>query len=207
MEVSMKKKNKIGKEIGSWAIVFFAALAISFLFNSKAYGNVQVQQSSMENTLYNNQRLIVDELCYRFNKPERGDIITFYKYENKGTLVNDFTRYIDNLVFKIKHGDEIYEEHERLIKRVIGIEGDVIVIKDGLVYRNGEKLDETYVKGDTMPKGLQSPITVGKNELFVLGDNRVVSVDSRELGLVNIKQVEGKAIYRLYPFNKAGKIK
>lgn len=86
------------------------------------------------------------------------------------------------------------------------MEGDVIDIRDGYVYRNGEKLDEPYVKGSTEPKGGTLPLTVGKDELFVLGDNRVVSIDSRELGLINIKQVEGKVVFRVFPFDRMGKM-
>ncbi|MDD3173019.1 MAG: signal peptidase I [Herbinix sp.] len=198
-------KKEMIKEVISWVIVVCAAFVLAFLINSKAYANVQVQQHSMDNTLNDSQRLIVDELSYKFNNPERGDIITFYKNEDKGTIVNDLTRNIDNFISNMKTGGD-NEEHERLIKRVIGIEGDVIDIKDGAVYLNGEKLDETYAKGITDTNGLQTPVTVGKNQLFVLGDNRLVSIDSREIGMVNLRQVEGKAIFRIYPFNKMGKL-
>ncbi len=202
----MTKRNKIWKELISWVVIAAAAFLLAFLINSKAYANTRVEQRSMEDTLYNNNRVIVDEISYQFKEPKRGEIITFYRYEEKGSIIKDFTRMIDNFVSSIKTGDPS-EEHERLIKRVIGIEGDVIDIKEGLVYRNGERLKEPYAKGKTDPKGLQTPITVGKNQLFVLGDNRVVSIDSREIGLIHIKQVEGKAVFRIFPFNKLGKIK
>lgn len=190
--------KKILKEILSWVLIIMVAFVLAFLISSKAYAKVKVEQSSMENTLYHNQQLVVDELSYNFTEPKRGEIITFYKYENKGSILDDLNRYIDKVIHD--------EEHERLIKRVIGVEGDVIEIKDGEVYVNGDKLEESYAKGITDSKGLQTPVTVGKDELFVLGDNRVVSIDSREIGMVKIDQVEGKAIFRVYPFNKMGKI-
>jgi signal peptidase I len=160
----------------------------------------------MNNTLHDGQRLIVDELSYDFSKPQRGDIITFYPNETKGTIFNDFNRYVTSIENRIKNADP-QDEHERLIKRVIGIEGDVIDIKDGSVYRNGEKLDEPYAVGTTDTNGMQFPVTVGKDELFVLGDNREVSRDSREIGMVKISHVEGKAFFRIYPFGKVGSIK
>lgn len=199
-------KRAMVKEILSWGFIILVAFLLAFLINSRAYGNVRVEQSSMNNTLHDGQRLIVDELSYNFTKPQRGEIITFYRYEKKGTLLNDFDRYINSIEARLKD-TEPDEEHERLIKRVIGIEGDVIEIKDGAVYRNGKKLEEPYVAGETSDKGLASPVTVGKNELFVMGDNRSVSIDSREIGMVKISHVEGKAIFRVYPFKKLGKIK
>lgn len=203
----MKINKKVIKEIRSWAIIVFVAFALAFIINSKAYAKAEVHQSSMEDTLFENQQLIIDELCYLFSDPERGDIITFYKYEEKGSIADDFSRYIDKIGAKLKIDPE-EPIHEMLVKRVIGIEGDVIDIKDGSVYVNGEKLDEPYVKGGfTESNGLITPITVEKNMLFVLGDNRAVSVDSRELGFIDLDQVEGKAIFRVYPFSKFGKIK
>ncbi len=202
----MTDKKAILKEILSWVITIIVAFVLAFLINSKAYANVRVEQSSMENTLYDKERLVVDILTYRFKEPKRGDIITFYRYEEKGSIFDDLTRTIDDFVSNIKTGEDCVE-HERLIKRVIGIEGDVIEVKDGFVYRNGEKLEEDYAKGVTKDKGLLSPVIVGKDQLFVLGDNRIVSIDSRELGVINVNQVEGKAIFRILPFSKMGKIK
>jgi signal peptidase I len=197
-----KDKKAVIKEIISWVAVFFAAFIIAFVFSSKVYAKVQVDQSSMENTLFDRQQLIEDNICYNFKKPERGDIITFFPYDKKGTIVDDFNRFVD----KIASGGEESEFHRRYVKRVIGIEGDEIDIKDGTVYLNGEKQEEPYAKGITDPKGCELPLTVGKNQIFVMGDNRVVSEDSRELGLINLDQVEGKIIFRLYPFSKFGRI-
>lgn len=196
------KKKAIIKEIVSWVAVILAAFIIAFLFSSKVYAKIQVDQSSMENTLLNNEQLIEDNIRYQFSRPKRGDIITFFPNEVKGSLVDDFIRLKD----KLASGGEDPEEHRRYVKRVIGIEGDEIDIKDGEVYLNGEKLEEPYAKGVTDPKGCKLPLTVGKDQLFVLGDNRVVSEDSREIGLINLNQVEGKVIFRVFPFGKFGKI-
>ena len=202
-EVGNKIKKINFKEIRSWVFIICLAFTLAFLVNSKAYAKVIVDGPSMEKTLYNKQQLIVDELSYNFTRPQRGDIITFYLNENKGTIVDDLRRYIDK-VFLNKD-----DEHERLVKRVIGVAGDKIDIKDGSVYVNGEKLKENYTNGATYldPGDIKTPITVGKNELFVLGDHRTDSSDSRVFGTIKLSQVEGKAIFRVYPFDKMGKIR
>jgi Peptidase S26. len=83
----------------------------------------------------------------------------------------------------------------------------VVDIKDGHVYLNGEILDEPYAKGITYEGSMELPVTVGESQLFVMGDNREHSFDSRDFGLIDISHVEGKVVFRLYPFNKIGKVK
>ena len=145
-----------------------------------------VKESSMEPTLFENNYLIVNKLAY-FNKdhPGYGDIIVFKSDLDK----TDGT------------GKKL------LIKRVIGVEGDKMTIQDGKVYRNGELLDEPYVHGqDTWAdEGMDIVnLEVGDDELFCMGDNREVSLDSRssEVGNVEEEDVVGKAVVRLYPFNE-----
>ena len=145
-----------------------------------------VKESSMEPTLYENNYLIINKLSY-FHKdhPQRGDIIVFQSDLDK----TDGT------------GKKL------LIKRVIGVEGDVITIEDGSVYRNGECLDESYVSGQETYAGDGYDIKdfqVGDDQLFVMGDNREVSLDSRspEVGTVSEDRVVGKAVVRLYPFDE-----
>lgn len=203
----MNSKNKVMKEIISWIFTIIGGFLIVLVFNSKVYASAQVKQSSMENTLFSQQRLFVDKFSSNFSDPQRGDIIIFLEDENKGTIIDESVRTIEDIVYNITtKNTEDNELHSRLVKRVIGIAGDEVDIKDGYVYVNGEKLDEPYVKGKTEEHEFELPTVVGKNQLFVLGDNRVVSIDSRSFGLIDCKQVEGKAVFRIYPFNKIGKI-
>ena len=145
-----------------------------------------VKESSMEPTLYENNYLIINKLSY-FHKdhPGYGDIIVFR---------SDLDR-TDGGGKKL------------LIKRVIGVEGDVMTITDGKVWRNGELLEEEYVHGqDTWAdEGMEIVnLEVGEDELFCMGDNRDVSLDSRspEVGNVPEGAVVGKAVVRLFPFNQ-----
>lgn len=145
-----------------------------------------VKESSMEPTLYENNYLFVNKLSYMTkDHPDYGDIIIFEsdleRSDGKGKKL--------------------------LIKRVIGVEGDKMTIQDGKVYRNGELLDEPYVHGqDTWAdEGMDIVnLEVGDDELFCMGDNREVSLDSRspEVGNVEEEDVVGKAAVRLFPFNE-----
>lgn len=143
-----------------------------------------VKESSMEPTLYANNYLFVNKLAYiSKDNPDYGDIIVFQSDLDK----------------------DDGNGKKKLIKRVIGVENDVITISDGVVYRNGEELEEPYtLEGFTT--GEVDNYIVPKDEVFVMGDNRRISLDSRyeEVGTVSEEAIVGKAFIRLYPFNEIG---
>ncbi len=146
-----------------------------------------VKERSMQPTLYENNYLFVSKISYKFkDHPNRGDIIVF-----QSQLDDD------------KNGGK-----KLLIKRVIGVEGDVLTIEDGYVYRNGEKLDEPYImeQGATYEDEYCEidNFTVPEDQVFCMGDNRTSSLDSRspDVGTVSEKNIVGKAFFRLYPFNE-----
>ena len=145
-----------------------------------------VKESSMEPTLYENNYLIINKLAY---------------------IAKDHPGYGDIIVFKSDLDKTDGTGKKLLIKRVIGVEGDVMTIQDGDVYRNGEKLDEPYIHGQETfdDEGMDVvELEVGEDELFCMGDNREVSLDSRspEVGNVQEDAVVGKAVVRLFPFNE-----
>ena len=144
-----------------------------------------VNQSSMEPNFYQNDYLMISKQSYTFGEPERGDVVVFHS-----SLLQD-------------NGKE-----KLLIKRVIGLPGDRIDIMAGQVYINGELLLEPYTKDGITPGDIQG-LVVPEGELFCMGDNRVVSIDSRspDVGCVKIDDIVGKVFVRLFPFNKIGFIK
>ncbi|HVI39868.1 MAG TPA: signal peptidase I [Anaerovoracaceae bacterium] len=99
------------------------------------------------------------------------------------------------------------DEGDNTIRRVIGLPGDKIEIKDGKVYRNDELLKEDYITGTT--EGDVRPITIGEDEVFVLGDNREKSIDSRDprVGLLKMKLIRGNCAIIVWPLNEIGKVK
>jgi signal peptidase I len=142
-----------------------------------------VKEHSMENTLHENDYLFISRQAYNiFGDVKRGDIIIFPS--------------------SLKTGGG---KSKTLIKRVIAIPGDTIAIKDRQVILNGEPLDEPYTK-DGYTKTDLDEITIPQGKIFVMGDNRQNSSDSRSstVGLVDIDSVMGKAVFRLYPFSEIG---
>ncbi len=141
-----------------------------------------VKETSMMPTLQEYNFLLLSKQAYRFGEPKQGDIIVFHT----------------NL--KTQTGDE-----KLLIKRVIGLPGDTIAIHEGTVYLNGEALEEPYTL-DHYTSGTIDDEIIPDDSLFVMGDNRLNSIDSRDpsVGFVKVSSVYGKAIIRLYPFNEIG---
>lgn len=193
-----KKKNSLAREIFEWFLVIVAALVISMVIKAFVFSTYQVNMVSMENTLYEGQNVIVYKTGYSFNEPKHGDIIVFMHEEGK---FKGLFKYLP-----ISNPGEV-----DYIKRVIGVPGDQIDIReDGYVYRKSKgdkdfiKLDEPYTTGLTDTKGMQVPFTVKEGKLFVMGDNRDRSFDSREIGPIDIDSVIGKAVLRIWPFSEFG---
>lgn len=199
----MKDKTNILKEVSSWIIILVLAVLFSALINSQLIAMATVQETSMQDTLYAKHKLIVNRLAYKNKAPKSGDIIIFYKNREIGSFTKEYIYSIKNIFSFSKSEDE---KRDRLVKRVIGTPGDVIDIMDGYVYKNGDRLDEPYAKGITVENVFILPVTVGDNQLFVLGDNREESSDSRHFGLIDVSHVEGKVTLRIFPFNKFGKL-
>ena len=146
-----------------------------------------VKESSMEPTLYENNYLFVNKLAY---------------------LTKDHPDYGDIIIFKSDIDKDDGSGKKILIKRVIAVENDVVTVSEGNVYRNGIKLDESYtLEGFT--SGDIKDYAVPENEVFVMGDNRGVSLDSRsgEVGTISEDSIIGIAFFRLYPFSEIGLLK
>lgn len=140
-----------------------------------------VEGDSMMNTLIDKENLLVEKVSYHFKDPERFDVIVFYPYGR--------------------------DNEEYYIKRVIGLPGETVQIIGSDIYINGEILEENFGKDPIDLAGtVEEPQTLGDDEFFVLGDNRKVSQDSRyeEVGFVKKKNIEGRAILRIFPFSKFG---
>ena len=175
-----EKEYSLKREIISTVVYLLAVVALTFLFVQYVGQRTHVNGDSMNATLEDGDNLIVDKISYRFTDPDRFDIIVFpYQYQEK-------TYYI---------------------KRIIGMPGETVQVKDGEIYINGEVLEESYGKEVMKYAGVAGdPITLGEDEYFVLGDNRNNSSDSRDPSVGNIKedQIIGKAFIRIWPLNKFG---
>lgn len=155
------------------------AIALAFVVTHYVGHHTRVDGSSMNNTLKNGDYLVIEKVSYYLHDPERYDIIVF-----------PFT-------------DEV-----NYIKRIIGLPGETVQIKDGKVFINGNELsDDVYGNELINDPGLAAnPVSLGANEYFVLGDNRNSSIDSRKpvVGNIDGKKIDGKAVFRIYPFAAFG---
>ena len=156
--------NRIMRELLNTAIYLLCVLGAVWLVITFVGQRTEVEGASMENTLHNGDNLIVDKLSYRFHDPERFDII----------------------VFPFQFQDNTY-----YIKRIIGLPGETVQIKDGKVYINGkEQKKDIFVSEIEKPGVAQDEITLGENEYFVLGDQASSSDDSRMADIGNVKRSE-----------------
>lgn len=174
------------------------AFVIVLFLNSEIFAITQVSGSSMENTFKDGERLFLDKITYKFSSPEAGDNIVFLQGEIHKGIVDRLINVIKDIKMKFQGNPR----RNRLIKRVIGVPGDEIEIKDGKVYVNNELLNENYIKGITSKKIMDYPIIVPEDQLFVMGDNRENSRDSRMFGFVDYRSVEGKIRYKIWPLGK-----
>lgn len=174
----VKRPKRWTKELRDWFTAIAVAVVLSLLIQNYAFAQVQVFNISMQNTLVEGQRLFEDKLSYHITTPKRGEIV----------IINS------------------REENRNLVKRVIALSGETIDFRDGAVYINDEKLDETYTKGQTFPNNFKTPYVVPADHVFVLGDNRERSEDSRAFGAVSYSEIDGRILFRVWPLNKFGSI-
>ena len=176
--------NKTLKEILSTSIYLLVVLILTLLVVTYVGQRTKVIGNSMSPMLSDGDNLIVDKISYRFQEPQRFDII----------------------VFPFRYAEKTY-----YIKRIIGLPGETVRIDDeGNIYIDGEVLDESFGKEKIKDTGRASqPITLGEDEYFVMGDNRNNSSDSRDPVVGNIHRDEfiGKAWMRIWPLGDIGMIR
>jgi len=167
------------------SILLVVAYILAAAFQAFLFEPTVVDMTSMFPTIKPSDKVLVNRFIYRFKNPRRGDILTFSS--------NEYRDYF-------KYG--FWPTHERkiLIKRLLGLPGDKIEIREGKLSVNDKVIKEKYVKlPDTDNYG---PIKVPDNKFFVMGDNRAVSKDSRDIGPVDKKDIRGKAFVIYWPLNR-----
>jgi signal peptidase I len=161
-------------------VVILAVMVMVYLFIMSPQ---EINGQSMDPTFHNGEYILTNKIGFKFENPQRGDIVIFKSPMNK---------------------DVDY------IKRIIGLPGDKVKLLNGIMYINGKPLDESAYLPPNTPIYAGSflheneEITVPDKNYFVMGDNRPHSSDSREFGTINIEDVIGKAMFRYWPFNRTG---
>lgn len=179
---SKAKIVEILGSIGSFIYSFIETVLISLVLAIVLYLFIMTPHEVVGNSMYptykNGEFLMANKISYKFSIPQRGDVVIFQ-----------------------------YSETQDFIKRVIGIPGDEVMIKDGKIYINNSPLDESkYLSNTVITNGGSyihegQSITVGENQYFVCGDNRTNSSDSREFGPIEKNKIKGKAWIVFFPFN------
>ena len=207
-----EKKIKVFKEIVEWCFCIFLALIIALATRYYIITSTVVKQASMYPTLKENQRVVLSRVKrITKNQYKTGDIITFEAPSEvkKGTEV-DLSNKVAIYNYEPKNATQhlMYYVLEltktSYIKRVIGVEGDRVQIANGKVYINGE---DYLQKGVTTKTVYYNDVIVPEGCIYVLGDNRDESMDSRTFGCVPLEKVEGKVILRYWPIKQFGKVK
>lgn len=175
------------RSLREWAFVIIVAVVIATVLRTYVVQQFYIAGPSMETTLFGDDRVLVNKLAYRFGDPTRGDIIVF----DRITL----------------NGDSV--QHDDLIKRVVGLPGETIEIKGCTVFVDGVALDEPWLP-EPMRDSSVDPTTrcgtttvaateIGPDQVYLIGDNRPLSFDSRMFGPVDISVIVGKAMVVIWP--------
>ncbi len=181
-EMDRERRRRRASKKGGGAIEFLVILLVSFAL---VFGFVRpfvveafyIPSESMVPTLRVGDRVLVNKFIYRFAEPARGDVVVFESVEGG---------------------------NEDLIKRVVGVPGDKISVRGGKLLVNGEPQREPYVYKKYPDRSFSAPTTVPENHVFVMGDNRTNSRDSRYFGTVPEKKIEGEAFLRFWPPDRIG---
>ena len=193
LQKQAEKRNENLEGGGVWRVLdFFLSLMLTMLVvfsvRNVLIDPIRVNGISMLETLTDGEIMMVDRLAYAFAKPERGDIVTCY------------------------YPDEYYESYGKTyhsrVKRVVATAGDTIETRDGMLYVNGEEQDESYLSAENVATMEIKKQVVPDGCCFVMGDNRTVSIDSRNpaVGPIPYSRVIGKVRMVLYPFRNFRKV-
>lgn len=175
------------RQIREWVVVLISAVLIAAVLRTFVVQQFYIAGPSMETTLFGDDRVLVNKLSYRFGEPSRGDVVVFDRITTNGDTV----------------------QHDDLIKRVIGLPGDVVEMRDCVVYINDTALDEPWLPAEFREPSndadtrcgtpIVEPTTVGSHEVYLIGDNRPMSFDSRMFGPVSIDLIVGRAVVVIWP--------
>jgi signal peptidase I len=177
------------KTVRDWVVVLFVALVVALGIRTFVLQQFYISGPSMETTLYQPNRVLVNKFSYRLHDVRRGDVVVFDRVTSNGETV----------------------QHDDLIKRVVGLPEESVEIRDCIVFIDGKALDEPYLSADDVQQDdpvdrcrqpEMAKLVVPKKQIFVLGDNRPQSMDSRMFGPVDVSQVVGRAFVVIWPVNR-----
>ncbi len=166
------------RNVLEWIVVLGAAVAVAIILRTFVFQAFYIPSESMETTLYKDDRLLVNKVSYRLHDVNRGDVVVFRRPDDQAGEIRD------------------------LIKRVIGLPGETVEGRNGVIYIDDQQLVEPYLDGNSF--GDFSPVTVPEGQYFMMGDNRDESLDSRRFGTIGEDRIVGRAFVLFWPFDRVG---
>jgi signal peptidase I len=200
VERDLDSVAEVGKRTRWWIelpVLLLIAVVVTLIVKALVAQAFYIPSGSMEPQLDINDRVVVSRVAYRLHDPHRGDIVVFPSPLVPKEHHNVIVRVADDVLDALAIGDRGDDE---LIKRVVGLPGEEIEARGGVVVIDGRVLKEPY-----LPRGVRTddfgPVQVPKGQVFVMGDNRGNSHDSRfsDIGTISIKKIVGRAIARIWP--------
>lgn len=182
--------------------LLFTALVVAVLVKTFLVQPFYIPSESMLPTIEVNDRVMVNKLAYRLGEPEPGDIVVFL---NPGLTDSDLEETIPEAVIRsvLEAVGVRTRGQDDLIKRVVAVEGQTVSINSGRLLIDGDAVDEPYLFSlNSMPD--LAPVTVPAGHVFVMGDNRSSSLDSRRFGPIPVDEIVGEALFRIWPLERIG---
>jgi signal peptidase I len=179
------------------------AVLLAVLFKTFLVAAFYIPSGSMESTLNISDRVLVEKVSYRLGEVERGDVVVFV-HEEPGFEPTSPSNPVTGFFSSLGQAIGVVPPSDRdFIKRVVGVPGDKINCRGGKLVRNGQPVEEPYLDQATTTDGCKQ-VTVRAGQLFVMGDNRSNSQDSRTFGVIQRSDVVGRAFVRIWPLNHIG---
>ena len=171
--------SSLRRELRGWTRDLLLALGLATVIIIFLYQPVKVEGTSMAPLLSDQERIFINKFVYRFEPIERGDVVVFWYPLDRS---------------------------KSFIKRVVGLPGETVEIRQGRVYVDGKRLEEPYVPPQYADASTYGPIRMPRDEYFVMGDHRASSNDSRVFGPVASRYIYGKAVFAYWPVERFGSI-
>jgi signal peptidase I len=183
-------------------VLVVLAVLLAVVFKTFLVAAFYIPSGSMESTLNVSDRVLVEKVSYRFGEVQNGDVIVFV-HDDLGLPANGSSNPVARFFTSLGQAIGLVPPSDRdFIKRVVGVPGDEITC-DGALVRNGRRVEEPYLDPGVSTEGCK-PVTVKPGELYVMGDNRSNSQDSRSFGPIDRSDVVGRAFVRIWPFTHVG---
>lgn len=167
----------------SFILTLVITILLALFLRLFVFSTIRVEGPSMQDTLFTGENILIEKVSYRFSEPERFDIV----------------------VCRFRNGGGTGNANDNYVKRVIGLPGETVSIRDGLIHINGQQLQgDIYGKTLSPHEDMEQGVTVPEGEYFVMGDNRSNSLDSVRLGTIREEDILGRGVLIIWPFNKIG---